>query len=111
MVQQQSVLAFSLFFRYNGDPENISVTPVISLLGHDDLMRTQILGHALRLAYTLIGAAPSLLPMTNLEVTKDELVLNLIGKGPNEREIFTNEAVERRLTTLARGLERMARVV
>ncbi len=100
----RAFLAFSLFFRYNGNSENSVVQPIISLLNGDELEGAAILGKALRLAYTLFGAAPSLLPMTQLKITDRELILSFKADGPAERELFTSELVERRLRILAEGL-------
>ena len=103
-------LAFSLFFRYTGDRDNSIVVPVMGLLQENDLERAETLGNALRLAYTLSGAAPGLLPMTKLELVDQELILNLYGDEQKDREIFTSEAVERRLDILARTIGRRGRI-
>ncbi len=103
-------LAFSLFFRYEGDPDNPAVVPTMALLQENDLERAETLGDALRLAYTLSGAAPGLLPMTNLEISDQELLLNLSGGEQKDREIFNSEAVERRLDKLARTIGRRGRI-
>ena len=103
-------IAFSLFFRYEGDSDNPAVVPVMALLQENDLERAETLGDALRLAYTLSGAAPSLLPMTNLELVDKELILHLSGDERKDREIFTSEAVERRLDKLARTIGRRGRI-
>ena len=76
---------------------------IIHLLGLEFLLFTS-LGKALRLAYTLFGAAPSLLPMTQLKITDRELILSFKADGPAEKELFTSELVERRLRILAEGL-------
>ena len=103
-------LAFSLYFRYTGDRDNSIVVPVMGLLQENDLERAETLGNALRLAYTLSGAAPGLLPMTKLELVDQELILNLYGDERKDREIFTSEAVERRLDILARTIGRRGRI-
>ena len=103
-------LAFSLFFRYEGVPDNPTVVPAMALLEENDLERAETLGKALRLAYTLSGAAPSLLPMTNLELANEELILNLSGDEPRDREIFTSVAVEQRLKSLAGAIGRRGRM-
>ncbi len=103
-------LAFSLFFRYTGDRDNSIVVPVMGLLQENDLERAETLGNALRLAYTLSGAAPGLLPMTKLELVDQELILHLYGDEQKDREIFTSEAVERRLNKLARTIGRRGRI-
>ena len=103
-------LAFSLFFRYKGNSDNPSVVPTMALLQENDLERAETLGNALRLAYTLSGAAPGLLPMTNLELVDKELILSLSSDERKDREIFTSEAVERRLDKLARTIGLCGRI-
>ena len=76
----------------------------------NNVERAETLGNALRLAYTLSGAAPGLLPMTKLELVDQELILNLYGDERKDREIFTSEAVERRLDILARTIGRRGRI-
>lgn len=104
-------LALTLFVSYKGDPENTVIAPVHSLLQDDDLGRAETVGNALRLAYTLSGSAPGLLPMTRIELSDDLVTLNLSKKVSEEREIFTSEAVERRLNKLARSMGRRGRVI
>jgi exopolyphosphatase / guanosine-5'-triphosphate,3'-diphosphate pyrophosphatase len=63
--------------------------------------RAEILGMALRLAYTLSAGTPDLLAGTRLRVDGRRLVLSLAqGTG-----VFVGEAVVRRLTRLAQALE------
>ena len=76
---------------------------IIHLLGLDFPLFTS-LGKALRLAYTLFGAAPSLLPMTQFKITDRELILSFKADGLAERELFTGAVVERRLRILAERL-------
>lgn len=104
-------LAVSLFVSYKGDPENEVVAPVRSLFEEHDLDRADTLGNALRLAYTLSGAAPGLLPMTRLELSEDHVTLMLSGEAMEEREIFTSAAVEQRLDKLAQTLGRRGRIL
>lgn len=103
-------LAFIIYYRYKGDPENPAVKPALALLQENDLERAVTVGGALRLAYTLSGAAPGLLSMTRLELTDEEVIVHLSGKAREDREIFTGEAVERRLDKLALTMGRRGRV-
>ena len=48
--------------------------------------------------------------MTKLELVNQELILNLYGDERKDREIFTSEAVERRLDILARTIGRRGRI-
>ncbi|MEK9723995.1 MAG: Ppx/GppA phosphatase family protein [Rhodospirillaceae bacterium] len=104
-------LALALFVSYKGDSENAVVAPVRPLLQEDDLGRAETVGSALRLAYTLSGGAPGLLPMTRFEVDGDELHLVLSKDVSEDRQIFTSEAVERRLDKLARTIGLRGRLV
>ncbi len=103
-------LALTLFVSYKGDPENAVVAPVRSLLHDDDLGRAETVGNALRLAYTLSGAAPGLLPMSRLELSETNVELVLSRDVSEDREIFTSEAVERRLDKVAKTMGRRGRV-
>jgi exopolyphosphatase/guanosine-5'-triphosphate,3'-diphosphate pyrophosphatase len=73
------------------------------LLHIGSLRRAEILGTALRLAYTLSGGTPELLACTSLAREGEKLVLKLqAGAG-----VFAGESVTRRLERLgqAMGLE------
>ncbi len=93
-------LAISTFVRYNGDPDSSLVAPVRDLLDEGRRAKANVLGLALRLANTVSGGAPGLLPRTALETDGGTLRLRL----PDEREVFIGEAVERRFRTLARSM-------
>lgn len=103
-------LALTLYIRYKGHLSNFVVAPIRSLLQDDDNERAETLGSALRLAYTLSGSAPGLLPMSSLELSDDSISLVLSQNVLEDREIFTNEAVERRLEKVARTLGRRAQI-
>lgn len=91
-------LAVATFVRYNGSPDAPIVAPVRRLLDESELKRAEVLGYALRMANTVSGGAPGLLPTSRLEVAGDSLNMVL----PKDPEVFLGEAVERRFNTLAR---------
>jgi exopolyphosphatase/guanosine-5'-triphosphate,3'-diphosphate pyrophosphatase len=96
-------LALAIFVSYNGHPDNAVVPPVRALLDEDELARANVVGLALRLAHTVSGSAPGLLPQTRFERNGDEIVLKL-PNDPRESDVFSSEAVEHRLGTLAKAL-------
>ena len=70
------------------------------LLDMSTLRRAEILGTALRLAYTLSGGTPELLAGTSLLRSPGRLTLRLTpGVG-----VFAGESVTRRLERLAQAL-------
>lgn len=76
------------------------VMPVRTLLTDADLGRARVTGLALRLAHTLTGGAPGLLPQTLLIRKNASLVLEL----PGDPLVFHSEAVERRFLRLAKAM-------
>ncbi len=94
------VLAIAVYVRYGGDIDLPLVEPARRLIDEETLLRAVTVGRALRLAHTLSGGAPGLLPRTRLRVGGDSLVLEL----PENRDVFFSEAVTRRLESLARRM-------
>ena len=70
-------LAFAVFVRYEGNPEDLFIRPVVTLLPEADRRRALLLGAALQLGYRISAAVPDLLETSRLEVTGDELRLHL----------------------------------
>ena len=70
------------------------------LLDMSTLRRAEILGTALRLAYTLSGGTAALLAGTSLRREPGRLVL-LLARGSG---VFAGEAVTRRLERLAQAV-------
>lgn len=97
----RAFLAMAVFVRYNGDPEASFAAPVLHLLDEDDHRTANAVGLALRLAHTVSGSAPGLIGRTALKPSGSELSLRLPVK---DRSVFTGDAVERRLKTLASAL-------
>jgi exopolyphosphatase/guanosine-5'-triphosphate,3'-diphosphate pyrophosphatase len=92
-----------LALRYEAEPDMGFLDVARQLLSFASLRRAEILGTALRLAYTLSGGTPELLVCTALARENGQLVLKLqAGTG-----VFAGESVTRRLERLgeAVGLE------
>jgi len=99
-------LAIAIFIRYNGDLENSLVRSVSALMTDYDMGHANVTGLALRLAHTVSGSAPGILPRTMFAVSDAEIVLEL----PPEDDVFRGDAVERRLRTLGKALGREGRL-
>ena len=94
-------MALAVLVRYGGDLDDRMVAPQRNLLDEDRQSRARVIGLALRLAHTLSGGAPGLLPQTRMKLKNDRLVLEI----PNGKTVFLSEAVERRLKNLARSMD------
>jgi exopolyphosphatase / guanosine-5'-triphosphate,3'-diphosphate pyrophosphatase len=103
------LLALSIFVRYDGDADNPVAAPVRSLLTDEEIDTAEAVGKALRLAHNLSGSAPGLLPGTRFKIKDDVITLVLLDKDDDGRDIFISEAIERRLSQLAKSLNKTAR--
>jgi exopolyphosphatase/guanosine-5'-triphosphate,3'-diphosphate pyrophosphatase len=100
---ERAFLALTVALRYEAEPDALFLDTARMLLDFGSLRRAEILGVALRLAYTLSGGTPELLACTGLARENGQLVLKLEeGSG-----VFAGESVTRRLERLgeAVGLE------
>lgn len=96
----RAFLALTAALRYEAEPDSPWLMPGRSLLSAATIRRAEVLGAALRLAYTLCGGVPALLDATLLERRGRRLVLRLHqGAG-----VFAGESVLRRLESLALAL-------
>ena len=98
----RAFLAMTLAVRYEADPDAPFLMAARMLLGFEATRRANVLGNALRLAYTLSAGTPDLLAGTKL-IPNHVLTLQLAaGTG-----VFAGESVTRRLERLAQsvGLE------
>ncbi len=93
-------MALAILIRYGGEEEDRMVAPVRTLLDERRLGRARVTGLGLRLAHTVCGGAPGLLPQTRLKLNDKALTLEF----PSDGAIFLSEAVERRFSRLARAL-------
>ena len=96
----RAFLALTLAFRYEAEPGAAFLQTARLLLDDEAARRAEVLGLALRLAYTLSAGTPDLLAGTLLERTDGSLALKLSeGDG-----VFAGESVLRRLDRLAAAL-------
>lgn len=93
-------MALATLIRYGGEEDDRMVAPVRTLLDERRLNRARATGLGLRLAHTLCGGAPGLLPQTKLRLSDKTLTLEI----PTGAAIFLSEAVDRRFARLARVL-------
>jgi exopolyphosphatase / guanosine-5'-triphosphate,3'-diphosphate pyrophosphatase len=105
----RAFLALTLALRYEAEPDMPFLDTARMLLDFASLRRAELLGTALRLAYTLSGGTAELLAGTRLLRGDGQLTLLLrTGSG-----VFAGESVTRRLERLAEaaGLEATTQVV
>lgn len=96
------LLARTLFHRHEGRGEPDLIGSLSGLLSDEENFRALILGLTLRLAFTLCAATPGMLPKTKLEIDADTVSLTV----PRRYEPLLGEVVQKRLTALARALNR-----
>jgi exopolyphosphatase/guanosine-5'-triphosphate,3'-diphosphate pyrophosphatase len=104
----RAFLALTLALRYDAEPDMSFLDSARMLLDMGGLRRAEVLGMALRLAYTLSGGTAELLAGTALDRGVGVLTLFLReGTG-----VFAGESVTRRLERLAQavGLDAATRV-
>lgn len=100
----RAFLALAIALRYEAEPDAPFLRPARLLLDLAAAHRAEVLGFALRLAYTLSGGTPDILAGTRLEIRNGHLVLQL---DPT-RGVFAGESVSRRLDRLAHSVGREA---
>lgn len=101
---QRALLALTIYERYNGDIKDSLAASARGLLDEGQLKWVKTKGLALRLAHTLSGSAPGLLPKAKLSVEGGKLILTIPHSPSSDRDMFAGEAVERRLKSLAASL-------
>src|SRR5215469_4576768 len=99
----RAFLALAIAMRYEVDGDADFLRPARLLLDVASTHRAEVLGVALRLAYTLSAGTPDLLAGTALRLSDSRLVLRL----EENSGVFAGESVMRRLDRLAQavGLE------
>jgi exopolyphosphatase / guanosine-5'-triphosphate,3'-diphosphate pyrophosphatase len=100
----RAFLALAVALRYEADSDAAFLRPARLLLDIDTANQAEVLGIALRLAYTLSAGTKHLLAGTRLRIEGDRLVLHL---RPNSG-VFAGESVIRRLERLAQALDLQA---
>jgi exopolyphosphatase/guanosine-5'-triphosphate,3'-diphosphate pyrophosphatase len=96
----RAFLALAVALRYEADSDASFLRPSRLLLDSEAANRAEVLGIALRLAYTLSAGTKDLLAGTRLRIAGPRLVLHL---RPNSG-VFAGESVIRRLERLAQAL-------
>jgi exopolyphosphatase/guanosine-5'-triphosphate,3'-diphosphate pyrophosphatase len=99
----RAFLAMATAERYEVDTDAPFLRPARLLLDVSSTHRAEVLGVALRLAYTLSAGTPDLLAGTGLRLSGSRLILRL----EEDSGVFAGESVMRRLDRLAQavGLE------
>ena len=103
--RERAFIALALHSRYGGTDDDPVKAVLPQLLDEAGAAEARSLGRALRLAYTLCGGALDLLAQVRLSRGGDGVMLEL----PAEGNLFSGEAVQRRLDALARSLGVSAR--
>tara|TARA_R110000824_G_scaffold155226_7_gene327848 strand:- start:4465 stop:6012 length:1548 start_codon:yes stop_codon:yes gene_type:complete len=98
------LLARTLYHRHEGRGEPELIGDLGGLLSEAENYRALVLGLALRLAFTLCAATPGMLPKTRLEIDKSTITLVV----PRRYEALLGEMVTKRLSALARSIDRKA---
>jgi exopolyphosphatase/guanosine-5'-triphosphate,3'-diphosphate pyrophosphatase len=96
----RAFLAMAIAMRYEVDDEAPFLRPARLLLDVASTHRAEVLGVALRLAYTLSAGTPDLLAGTALLLSGGRLILRL----QEDSGVFAGESVVRRLDRLAQTL-------
>lgn len=94
---ERAYLALAAASRYEGSNVPGYATPYLPLLNPAQQLEARRLGVALRLAYTLSGGAPGVLPLVALSIRDRKLVLVAEPEGG----ALVNDTVRRRLETVA----------
>ena len=96
----RAFLALVVALRYEADPDAPFLRPSRLLLDFDTAHRAEVLGVALRLAYTLSAGTKDLLAGARLQIEGSKLVLRL----QENSGVFAGESVVRRLDRLAQAV-------
>ena len=92
----RAFLALALAVRYEAEATVPYLATAHALLDSASVTRAELLGAALRLAYTLSAGTPDLLAGAALRLEPGRVVLKLSGPG-----VFAGDGVQRRLDRLA----------
>jgi len=99
----RAFLGLTLALRYEAEPEAPFLAVARAMLSPDDRARAEVLGMALRLAYTLSAGTPDLLAGTRLAAGRTLTLTLTEGSG-----VFEGEGVTRRLDRLALAMRLQA---
>jgi exopolyphosphatase / guanosine-5'-triphosphate,3'-diphosphate pyrophosphatase len=96
----RAFLALAVALRYEAEADAMFLRPARMLLDIETASRAEVLGIALRLAYTLSAGTRGLLAGTRLRIESGRLVLRLRANSG----VFAGESVIRRLERLGQAL-------
>jgi exopolyphosphatase/guanosine-5'-triphosphate,3'-diphosphate pyrophosphatase len=100
-------LATAIGARYSAyNNGNEAVDRICRLISEEDFARAQVLGKALRFAFTLSAGSRRILKATRLSLSKNDLTLKLPRRG----EALLGEMVMRRFESVAKQLGRKPRL-
>jgi exopolyphosphatase/guanosine-5'-triphosphate,3'-diphosphate pyrophosphatase len=94
---ERAYLALAAASRYEGSSVQLYATPYLALLSEAQQLEARRFGVTLRLAYTLSGGAPGVLPRVSLAMRDRRLVLT----AEPAAVALINDTVRRRLDTVA----------
>ncbi len=97
---ERARLAFALFTRYDGTPQDAMLTPLLTLVGNRERAWAERLGRALTLGFRLSGAVAEILDRAQLAQERHSLVLGL----PEDGSMPFGDVVDQRLKALARAM-------
>ena len=97
----RAFLALTVYFRYQGLRDDTVGPRLRELVDEAAMERARVVAACQRLAYTLSGFMPGILPKTTLHLTKKRLTLTLKRRHRN----LHGEPVVKRLGDLARQLQ------
>ena len=97
---ERAFLAYAVFIRYEGSPDDLFIRPLLSLMTEPECRRAELLGATLQLGYRISAAVPDLLETSWLKIAGDELRLHL----PAPDAAPDPEILKPRLRAVAKGL-------
>lgn len=99
-------IALAVYMRYGGELEESGLEQLLGMLSEAERDHWQNVGLALRLAYALSAATPSILRRIRLTASDTRITLHL----PRDHNDLLGEAVERRFEALGKALGRSTAV-
>lgn len=103
---ERAMMATALYVRYGGKPGGGDSAQLVDMLGAERLRWSTVLGLGLRLAHTITGGAGDLLSQFRLELSDREVILHVAAQA----EELLGDAVDRRMASLAKALQREPRI-
>jgi exopolyphosphatase/guanosine-5'-triphosphate,3'-diphosphate pyrophosphatase len=104
--RQRTMLAVTVYVRYNGKQKQYEVRQIRDILVKKDQARASMMGMALRFAYLISGGAPGILPCVSLKIYNKNLELRV---GRLDRDLIS-ESVEKLFYELADALDLFGKI-